>query len=298
MNVLVTGGSGFLGKNLKKHHPEWIYLSSGDCNLLSMESCNETLKEYKPEAIVHLAGIVGGIKDNIENQAEYYYKNTIINTNLIHSAYKNGISRVLASLSTCAFPDMLDVYPFDEEDLYKGLPAITNLSYGYTKRSLQIQAISYRNQYKLNYSTFCPSNLYGPGDHFDSDRSHYIAALVTKVSSAVDGDTIELWGTGKPLRQYLYIDDLCDIIPKMLEKHNTDIPIIVAPKDNLSIREMAEKMVDISGKKLRINFNGNLDGQYRKDGSNEKLLNLIGDYKFTKIEEGLKKTYGWYKEDK
>ena len=125
-----------------------------------------------------------------------------------------------------------------------------------------------------------------------------VSPKFAKISNATDGGTIELWGTGEPLRQYLYVDDLCGIIPKMLEKHNTDIPIIVAPKDNLSIREMAEKMVDISGKNLQISFNGNLDGQYRKDGSNEKLLNLIGDYKFTKIEEGLKKTYEWYKENK
>tara|TARA_R100000008_G_C3581279_1_gene168674 strand:+ start:338 stop:1234 length:897 start_codon:yes stop_codon:yes gene_type:complete len=298
MKVVVTGGSGFLGRNLKKYRPEWVYLSSRECNLLLLDQCDMILRKYNPDAIVHLAGMVGGIKDNLENQAEYYYKNTIINTNLIHSAHKNGVKRVLASLSTCAFPDVLPLYPFKEEDMYNGLPAISNLSYGYTKRSLHMQVLSYRTQYGLNYSTFCPSNIYGPGDHFSSEKSHFIAALVTKVSMAANEDTIKLWGTGEPLRQYLYVDDLCDIIPKMLENHNTDIPIIVAPKDNLSIKEMAEKMVGISGKKLRIEFNGKLDGQYRKDGSNKKLLNLIGDYKFTTIEEGLKKTYEWYKENK
>ena len=294
MNVLVTGGSGFLGSRLKKHRSDWIYLSSKDCNLISEEECDKVIRKYKPDAILHLAAIVGGIKDNAEKQAVYYHKNTLLNTNIIHSAYKNGVSRVLSCLSTCAFPNKLESYPFDESCFLRGPPASTNLSYGYTKRGLHIQSISYRKQYGLNYSTFCPSNIYGPGAHFNPSSSHFIAALISKVSKAKDAETIELWGTGNPLRQHLYVDDLCEIIPKLLVGHNTDLPLIVTPGENLSIRDIAEKCIKISGKSVKIRFNERLDGQFRKDGSNKNLLKIIGNFRFTTMEEGLKKTYEWY----
>jgi len=298
MKVLVTGGTGFVGKRLQKYRPEWIYVSSKDCNLLNKDDCNWLFKEYKPDAVIHLAARVGGIKENKNNQASFYYKNTIINTNVLDCAYKNNIKKVLSSLSTCAFPDVLPEYPFTEKDLFRGPPAQTNFSYGYTKRSLHVQTISYRKQYGVNYSTFCPSNIYGPGDNFNNESSHFIPALIRKYSEAKDGDTLELWGTGKPLRQQLYIDDLIKIIPLLLEKHNSGAPIIVAPNENLSISEMANILHKNVKKNVKIVYNNRLDGQFRKDGSNKKLLKLLGNINFTKFEHGLIKTYEWYKQNK
>ena len=298
MRVLVTGGTGFLGKRLKKYKPNWIYLSSEMCDLEDYNQTEEILRDLYPDAIVHLAARVGGIKDNSENQAEFYLQNTLINTNIIQAAYSTGVSRVLSSLSTCAFPDVVAEYPFTEKDIFNGPPAKTNFSYGYTKRALHVQTLSYRNQYGLNYSTFCPSNIYGPEDHFDTDKSHFVPALISKITNAENGGEIELWGTGNPKRQQLYVDDLANIIPTLLEKHNSGIPLIIAPSENFSIREMAEIANNKIEKNIKISYNGNLDGQYRKDGSNKRFLELVGDYEFTSFEVGIEKTIKWYLENR
>jgi len=296
-NVLVTGGSGFLGKRLSIVRPQWTYLSSKDCDLTSTTQVKELYGDLKPDAVLHLAARVGGIKDNIKNQAEFFYNNTMMNTNIINEAYEAGIERVLSSLSTCAFPEDIAVFPFTERDFFNGPPTETNFSYGMTKRMLQVGSRAYRNQCGMNYSTFCPSNLYGPDDHFGKESSHFVAALIHKVYTATEGSEIDLWGTGLPMRQQLYVDDLCAILPVLLEVHNTEAPLIVAPKENLSILEMARTLVEQTGKNVRLSFNGNMDGQFRKDGNNEELMKLIGSFNFTTFKEGVTKTYKWYSEN-
>ena len=297
MTTVVTGGSGFVGRRLSLIKPDWNYVSSKDCDLTNATMVAEMFGGLKPSSVVHLAARVGGIKDNIENQADFFYINTMMNTNVIHQAYKAGIKRVLSSLSTCAFPEELQYFPFDEEQIYNGAPTVTNFSYGMTKRMLHVSSCAYRNQYGMNYSTFCPSNIYGPGDNFGSHASHFVAALVHKIYNAEENDTIEMWGTGLPLRQQLYVDDLCKIIPILLEEHNTDVPLIVAPNENLSILEMTRTLIEQTGKNVRTLFNGDMDGQFRKDGSNERLLKLTGPFDFTTFREGVSKTYNWYSEN-
>jgi len=298
MKVLVTGGSGFLGKRLKMCEPTWQYVSSKDYDLINPIEVKQMFKEIRPDAVVHLAARVGGIKDNAENQALFYYQNVMMNTNIIHEAYLAGIPRVLSSLSTCAFPDKLEHYPFSEKDFHKGSPTETNFSYGYSKRMLHVQSVVYRKQYGMNYSTFCPSNLYGPQDHFGSSSSHFVAALVHKFANLCDNKVIELWGTGTPLRQQLYVDDLCEIIPILLERHNSDIPLIVAPNENLSVHKMSQIITEVDKKRsVSFTFNGKLDGQYRKDGDNSMFLDLVGGYNFTSFREGIDKTYKWYIEN-
>ena len=288
--ILVTGGSGFLGRRLKMHYPDWIFVSSKDFDLTKYSEAEKILTDIKPEYILHLAARVGGIKDNFNKQGEFFFKNVSINTNLLEAARVKKVNRVLSSLSTCAFPDIVENYPFKEEDLFLGNPSKYNFSYGYSKRMLQVQTLSYRNQYSLNYSTFCPSNIYGPGDNFGDENSHFVASLAYKISNAKDGQILEMWGTGKPLRQQLFIDDLCKLIPLLLEKHNTDIPIIVAPDENISIKEMCEIAKKISGKKVNFRFDRTLDGQYRKDGDNLKLKSMIKYFNFTTFKEGFKIT--------
>mgnify|MGYP003110620400 CR=1 FL=1 len=299
MRVLVTGGSGFVGSRLKLYKPDWLYVSSSDYSLLDASEVSSMFKETKPDAVVHLAARVGGIKDNSENQVEFFEQNTLINMNVIRGAYDFKVPRVLSSLSTCAFPDHLKQYPFWEEDMFDGAPAETNFSYGYAKRMLHVLSLSYRKQHGMNYSTFCPSNIYGPHDHFDTDKSHFIPSLISKVSKTKDYGVVELWGTGKPLRQQLYVDDLCKIIPILLDKHNTGLPLIVAPDENLSIGHMAEILVSQLNKNIKIVYNNQLDGQFRKDGWNGRLKQMLEkDFEFTKFEDGILKTYNWYKDTK
>jgi len=294
MRVLVTGGSGFVGTRLQEFQPKWHYISSSDYDLTMPAACSKMMRDYQPDAILHLAARVGGIKENSMKQAEFFHTNTMINTNIVQAAYKAGVKRLLASLSTCAFPDVIKKYPLKEEDLLKGPPAETNLSYGFTKRSLYIQILSYRKQYGVNYSCFCPSNIYGPEDNFDPTSSHFVPSMIRKFSEAEDGETLEFWGTGKPLRQQLYVDDLCQIIEKLLLEHNSDQPLLVCPNENLSISKMISILQKQLKKSVKISYNYKLDGQFRKDGSNKRLLKLIGEYDFTSFEDGVRQTYKWY----
>ena len=296
--VCVTGGSGFVGKNLKIQKPSWTFLSSTDCDLIDYQQVVDFFLKERPDAIIHLAGRVGGIKENKDNQADFYYKNCAININVLQAAHHCGINRVLSSLSTCAFPNKVEHYPFSEEHFYSGPPAITNFSYGMAKRMLQVGSVAYRNQYNRNFSTFCPSNIYGPHDHFGEQSSHFVASLINKVHNAKDGDTIELWGTGAPLRQQLYVPDLCRLIPRLLVEHNGALPLIVAPSENLSIKEMTQALSSQVNKEVNFIFNGKLDGQFRKDGDNTSLKDIIPDVDFTKFAAGVRKTYLWFKENR
>lgn len=293
--VLVTGGSGFVGTNLRKYMPEWTFVNSLDYNLTNMEDCRRMLYENNPDAVIHLAGKVGGIKANLDNPASFYYDNIVMNTNVIHACYLHRVKRLMASLSTCAFPDKLPSYPFSEDNIFDGPPSKSNLSYGYSKRAMLVQLNAYRCQYGVNYTAFSPSNIYGPHDTFCSDNSHFVPAMIRKLLQAKEGSEVVFWGTGAPLRQQLYVDDLVKIIPELLDKHNDDKPIIVSPDENLSIKEMVSICLDILNKNVRVVFNQDNDGQFRKDGANNKLKGLIKDLHFTNFKDGLEKTINWYK---
>ena len=298
MKVLVTGGSGFVGQNLQKVRPDWIYPTSGELNLYDMEAVRLAMIDYAPDAIVHLAARVGGIAANTKHPAVFLQNNVRMNANIFAAAQEYGIHRVLSSISTCAWPDKVDQYPFDETDLHDGPPAETNFGYGYAKRLQHVTSAMYSRQWPWIYnSTFAPCNIYGPHDNFDEETSHFIPALIRRLSEAQDGDVIELWGTGAPLRQQMYAPDLAEIIPMLLEKHmDTEETIIVAPNNNASIKEIAQIAYKVCEKDVIIEFNGDkaLNGQHRKDGDNGKLIKLIGDFEFTGLEEGLRKTYEWY----
>jgi len=291
--IVVTGGSGMVGKSLQKLMPTAVFLSSNEFNLTVAENIEAMFEFYKPEAVIHLAAKVGGIIDNINKPAEYFTDNVLMNTLVVDSAYRHGVERLIGILSTCIYPDVVDSYPMVETDLHKGPPTPTNFSYGYAKRTQAVQIDAYNKQYGTNYQYLIPCNLYGEHDKY-GDNSHFIAALIKKIHIAKKNgdDKIVLFGTGNPLRQFMHSDDLAKVIYHCLENDITD-NMNVATEENLSIKQMAEiALRACDAEKLTIQFDDSYpDGQYRKDVSIETLKRVIPDFKSIELEQGIKTTY-------
>ncbi len=298
MELLVTGGTGLVGNALQKVCPDAIYVSLKDYDLTKEVEVKAMLGKYRPANVIHLAAKVGGIIDNINHPAEFIYQNVLMNTYVVHYANKYKVKKLIGLISNCAYPDKVKKYPMIEDQLHDGPPAVTNFSYAYSKRALEAQIKAYRSQYGCNYFSVIPCNLYGPHDKFDENKSHFLAALIRKIYDAKKNKrkVIGLLGTGKPLRQYLYSEDLAKILLLLLEKYDGGEPINIAPKENLSIAEIAEIALEATGSSnLELVFDESFpDGQYRKDICSNKLLDIIGDFKFTSLSEGIKKTYEWY----
>ncbi len=298
--ILVTGGSGLVGRHLKEILPEATYISSKDFDLRS-ENDVKNLCEQGWEHIVHLAARVGGIIENISFPAEFIEQNLLMNTLLLKYARLNNVPRLTAILSTCIYPDVYENYPLKEEDLHKGEPQKTNFAYAIAKRSLAVQIDSYNKQYQTKYNYLIPCNLFGEYDKVDEKKSHYLTALLGKIIKAERDGTkkINLLGTGKPLRQFMYGGDLARTIKHCIE-NDLNESFNVAVDDNRSIREIAEiTLKACSHEDFELIFDQTSpDGQFRKDVSNAKMKSFLPDFKFTPLEEGIRKVYEFYKAHK
>ena len=288
--ILVTGGSGLVGKHLQDILPEAVYISSKDYDLLDNKQVRVMMDDYEPSVVIHLAARVGGIVDNINHPVDYLEENVTMNTNVLKACHDFGVEKVISILSTCIYPDVVDTYPMKEEDLFNGPPTPTNFSYGFAKRCMAAHIDAYRKQYDKKWCYLIPCNLYGEYDKYEEHHSHFVSALIKKIYEA--DDSIELWGTGKPLRQFMYGGDLARVIKYMLDNDVVD-NFNVAPEWVHSINDLAN-----IGKKacLKENWVVNYDsakpdGQFRKDVDSSKLLSVLKDFKFTSLEEGIKKVY-------
>ena len=293
MYILVTGGSGMVGKSLQKIIPNADYYSSSQLNLLNEKEVEFHMKRKKYDVVIHLAAKVGGIIDNINKPVDYFEENLIMNTNIVKWSHLTGVKRFIGILSTCIYPDKVDKYPMTEDMLHQGPPTPTNFSYGYSKRCLAVQIDAYNKQYGTKYQYLTPCNLYGENDKF-GENSHFIAALVKKIvkMEKEGGNKLELFGTGKPLRQFMHSDDLAWVIKECIEK-NIYESFNVATEDNLSIEEMSKIALDSCGlKNIELFFDKTKpDGQYRKDVSIDKLKGLLPNFKALPLSEGIKKVY-------
>jgi len=283
-----------VGRSLKDIIPDAIYLSSKDCDLTNPIEVELLINTHKPDVIIHLAAKVGGIIDNINKPAEYFDDNIIMNTTLLKTAHKYDVSRFIGILSTCIYPDTVEEYPMTEETLHMGPPTPTNFSYGYAKRCLAVQIDAYNKQYGTKYQYLTPCNLYGEYDKW-GDNSHFVAALIKKIIIADRNgeETVNLFGTGKPLRQFMHSKDLAKVIKYCLDNDIYD-SLNVATTQNLSIKDIANEALKAIKPKNVKNFTfdpDKPDGQYRKDVSNEKLLSIIPDFKFKPLLDGIKETY-------
>lgn len=291
--IVVTGGSGMVGKSLRDILPEAIYLSSSDYDLTSESDVKKMYNDLKPNVVIHLAAKVGGIMDNISKPEEYFTDNVLMNTLLVKYARINKVERFIGILSTCIYPDVVDEYPMTEDQLHEGPPATTNFSYGYAKRSLAVQIDACNKQHGTNYQYLIPSNLYGEYDKF-GDNSHFVSALIKKIHQAksVCENKISLFGTGAPLRQFMYSSDLALVIKRCIEE-NVYKSFNVANTQNLSIDEIARialKACDAENFDI-IYDTSKPDGQFRKDVSNELINSIFPDFKPTSLYHGIKSTY-------
>tara|TARA_R100000152_G_scaffold12797_1_gene5554 strand:+ start:1188 stop:2090 length:903 start_codon:yes stop_codon:yes gene_type:complete len=291
--ILVTGGSGQVGKELQHLLPNGYYISSKDCNLTKEQEVDKLFKENNFNTVIHLAAKVGGILDNINNPTDYYADNVLMNTLILNYSLKYNIKRFIGVLSTCIYPDTVDEYPLKEEVLHQGPPTRTNFSYGIAKRGMAVHIDAINKQHNKQYCYIMPCNLYGIYDKFD-ERSHFVSALINKIYQAKKNNAkeITLFGTGTPFQQVMNARDLARIIRRMIDQDVTESFNVASP-DNMSINNIAEIALEACGcSYMTIKYDSTKpDGQYRKDACTKKMHSIFPDFKFTNLRDGIKEVY-------
>lgn len=293
MKILVTGGTGMLGHAVHKVLPDAKYVGSATHNLTDRDTADELVADGW-DVVIHAAARVGGIKDNSDNPYDYFTENAQINTNVVNACVFYKVPKLIAISSTCVYPANPPSFPITEEMLHAGPPHETNFGYAYAKRMMQVQIDAARKQFGFKWSVIYPSNLYGPHDTFDLQRSHVVPALMMKMHKAkVEGeDSVVLMGTGTPLRQFTYVDDLASAIVDNVSGGD-GVDFNFAPEGvNHSISGLATAIKSVVGYKGSIIWSGHTDGVMRKD------VLCPRSWRGTPLLAGLAKTYQWFLENK
>ncbi|KPJ66590.1 MAG: NAD-dependent dehydratase [Coxiella sp. DG_40] len=299
--VVVTGGAGFLGgyvtEGLRRRGCKHILVPKiEDYDLVKVENIIQMYEDMRPDIVIHLAAVVGGIGANREHPGEFFYKNLMMGVQLIEQARVRNIEKFVAIGTVCAYPKFTQV-PFKEEELWNGYPEETNAPYGLAKKMLLVQSQAYRAQYGFNSIFLLPVNLYGPGDNFDPASSHVIPALIKKCVDAVetDDDSIECWGTGKVSREFIYAADAAEGILLATEHYNGAEPVNIGAGFEITIKELVEKIAKLTGFRGKIRWDSSKpDGQPRRCLDTSKAKKLFGFEAKTSFDEGLKATIDWY----
>jgi GDP-L-fucose synthase len=300
--ILVTGGSGLVGsaiRNISNTYKDYnfIFVSSKQYDLNDINATKKMYEEAKPNYVIHLAACVGGLFKNMNNKVEMLEKNLMINYNVVKCAHDYKVEKLIACLSTCIFPDNV-TYPIKESSLHEGPPHNSNDAYAYAKRILEIHCKAYRENYGDNFTCIIPTNIYGPYDNFDLENGHVIPSLIHKCCLAKkENNNFVIKGTGKPLRQFIYSEDLAKLIMIVFEKNITENIILSVPESyEISIGDVGKIIAKCFDYEDRVVFDENYsDGQYKKTVSVDKLLEYIDeDFTFIPIEEGIKKAVDYF----
>ena len=307
--ITITGGKGFLGTHLihklKEKGYKYLYIADiPEYDLIKPEDIKRMYDDSKPDIVIHLAAKVGGIGFNQENPATLFYENLMMGIQLLHEGYLRKIEKFVAIGTICAYPKFTPV-PFKEEDLWNGYPEETNAPYGLAKKMMLVQSQAYRKQYGFNSIFLLPVNLYGPGDNFDPKSSHVIPALIKKMvdaqkienlKSEIRNPKVVVWGTGKATREFFYVEDAAEAIILATEKYNKSDPVNIGAGFEISIKELVELIVELTGFKGRIIWDKSKpDGQPRRMLDTAKAFKEFGFKAKTDFRRGLKKTIEWYK---
>ncbi|MFC1964597.1 GDP-L-fucose synthase family protein [Chloroflexota bacterium] len=300
--VAVTGGAGFLGRYLVRKLEERgcqnVFVPrSRDYDLVDKEGVKKLYQDARPDIVIHLAAVVGGIGANRANPGRFFYENLMMGVQMIEQGRLIGIEKFVAMGTVCAYPKFTPV-PFKEEDVWNGYPEETNAPYGLAKKMLLVQSQAYRQQYRFNSIFLLPANLYGPGDNFDPETSHVIPALIKKVFDARGrgGRRINVWGTGKATREFLYVEDAAEGILLAAEKYNGNEPVNIGAGFEISIRELVELICELTGFDGEIEWDSSKpDGQPRRMLDTSKAKMEFGFEAKTDLRNGLRQTIDWYK---
>ncbi|XP_046573666.1 GDP-L-fucose synthase-like [Haliotis rubra] len=303
--VMVTGGTGLVGKaienvvskELKRDDEEWHFVSSKDADLSDLAQTEALFQKIKPTHVIHLAALVGGLFRNLKYNLDFLRVNNQINDNILHTSYKSGVKKVVSCLSTCIFPNKT-TYPIDETMVHNGPPHDSNFGYSYAKRLIDIQNKAYHKQHGCHFTSVIPTNVFGAHDNFNLEDGHVLPGLMHKVYMAKKNNTpFTVWGTGSPLRQFVYSLDLARLFVWVLRDYEEIDPIIlsVGEEDEISIKRAAELVVEAMEFKGEVKYDTTKsDGQFKKTASNVKLRKYRPDFKFTPIEQAIKETCEWF----
>lgn len=299
--IIITGGSGLVGSAIrdisyKYNDFEFIYISSSDYNLISMEETKAMFEKYSPKYVIHLAACVGGLFKNMDNKVIMFEDNILINFNVVKCCHEYKVKKLVACLSTCIFPDKA-TYPINETMLHDGPPHTSNDAYAYAKRMLHVQCKAYRDNYGDNFTCVIPTNVYGPNDNFSLTDGHVIPSLIHQCYIAKQsGGVFVVKGTGTPLRQFIYSCDLAELIMWTLQNYDDETIILsVSESAEISIADVAKLIAKHMEYTDLILYDDRFsDGQYKKTADNKRFAEQHGDYKFTTIHDGIKKTVDWF----
>lgn len=299
--ILVTGGTGMVGSAFRRHEPFGVIrVGSSDCDLTDFTETMSLLHEHRPDAVIHLAAKVGGVKGNYDFVGDFFRENTMINTNVLEACRLYGVPKVVSLLSTCIYPDKPS-YPLTEDQIHAGEPHFSNFGYAYAKRMIEVQSRAYRQQYNCNFVTAVPNNIFGENDNFDLENSHVVPAIIRKVFEAKKNNSPEviLWGDGSPLREFTYSHDIADALMYILRNYDDVMPINIGNTYEVSILEMAEMIVKIIGYGGELVWDASMPaGQLQKPSSNQRFVSMGWDRAFyTPITSALQATCTWFEKN-
>lgn len=299
--VMVTGGAGFLGQDvcdeLRRLGPATVVVPrKAEYDLTEQAQVRRLLDDHRPDVVVHLAAVVGGIGANRENPGRFFYENAVMGVMLMEEARRRDVTKYVQVGTVCSYPKFAPV-PFREDAIWDGYPEETNAPYGIAKKALLVQAQAYRQQYAFDAVTLLPVNLYGPGDNFDPRSSHVIPALIRKVIEARDAGRpfVEAWGTGSASREFLYVKDAAAGVAAAVDRYDSPDPVNLGSGQETTIKALTELVCELCGFPGEVRWDSSKpDGQPRRCLDTSRAAGRFGWRAGTPLRDGLAETVRWY----
>lgn len=291
--LLITGANGLLGSAVYSEANSLVYdvipLTHSQCDLTDFHATKAIFAYFKPDYVIHTAAVVGGIGSNMNHPGRFFCTNIAINTNVLEAARLSNVKKLISYMSTCVFPDAAP-YPLSVKNIHDGPPHPSNAAYAHAKRMLDVQSRAYRSEYGCDFITLIPTNLYGPNDNYDIENGHVLPSLIHKAFIAKkEGKPLVVWGSGEPLREFVFAGDMAAISLQCLEKYDSPDPLIVSPDEEVSIKYVVKIIADAIG--VDYHFDSSKpDGQMRKPSDNSKFKAVFPVFELSPLDWGLKTT--------